>query len=76
MQEYTSNANCKHCGKELIFEVQLMPALVQFIEIEFGTVLLYTCSDNCYSSNYVLEYVIVQNDVDDQKLRDYENKRL
>ncbi|CAD5122408.1 DgyrCDS10836 [Dimorphilus gyrociliatus] len=76
MQEHKANEKCTNCGGDTLYEVQLMPALVQYVEIEFGTVLIYTCSNNCYKSDYIFEYAFVQNDVDDEKLRDYENKRL
>lgn len=63
---------CKHCGGEMIFEVQILPTLIstlilqprseQNFQIEFGNVLVYTCIRSCWSTTdlYREEHVIVQ----------------
>lgn len=84
IMEPPSNVNqvvppCAHCGSPRVFEFQLMPALVSLLRctqlsselaVEFGTVLIYTCRDSCWtsgSSNPVEEFPFVQTDPD-QKL--------
>ncbi|KAH0566700.1 programmed cell death protein 2-like [Cotesia glomerata] len=63
---------CKNCGAERIFELQILSTIIPKLklvpcrdrdyEIEFGTVLIFTCSASCWSANdtYKEEYVIVQ----------------
>ncbi|XP_013872272.1 programmed cell death protein 2-like [Austrofundulus limnaeus] len=70
---------CVSCGGPRTFELQLMPALVSLLqtkegssetELEFGTVLVYTCTNSCWSSgsdSAVEEFCFVQADPD-QKL--------
>ncbi|MCJ8735815.1 hypothetical protein PDJAM_G00251930 [Pangasius djambal] len=82
--EPPSNVNqmvppCAHCGSPRVFEFQLMPALVSLLRgahlsselaVEFGTVLIYTCRDSCWTSGLgspVEEFHFVQTDPD-QKL--------
>ncbi|XP_029952415.1 programmed cell death protein 2-like [Salarias fasciatus] len=72
---------CGSCGAARTFELQLMPALVSLLrradrggggELEFGTVLVYTCSGSCWApgSNSALEEVcFVQADPDQQLFR-------
>ncbi|KAB5565567.1 hypothetical protein PHYPO_G00243060 [Pangasianodon hypophthalmus] len=84
IMEPPSNVNqmvpaCAHCGSPRVFEFQLMPALVSLLHsahlsselaVEFGTVLIYTCRDSCWtsgSSSPVEEFHFVQTDPD-QKL--------
>uniref|UniRef100_A0A1A8KAA4 Programmed cell death 2-like n=1 Tax=Nothobranchius kuhntae TaxID=321403 RepID=A0A1A8KAA4_NOTKU len=69
---------CSSCGGSRIFELQLMPALVHYLqrkdrsseaELEFGTVLVYTCSTSCWTSgseSAVEEFCFVQTDPDQQ----------
>lgn len=67
-------STCRYCQSPLIFEFQLMPALVNFLKIdnqtalEFGTVIVYTCSKNCWQDSsdelYRLENVFLQTDPD------------
>ncbi|CAG5125104.1 unnamed protein product [Candidula unifasciata] len=50
---------CPHCGQRRIFEFQLLPPLIPFLrtvdgtpcEVEFGTVLVYTCEQNCWPAD-------------------------
>ncbi|XP_012252253.2 programmed cell death protein 2-like [Athalia rosae] len=63
---------CKHCGEQMTFELQILPTIIpklklntqqeQDFQIEFGTVLIHTCSRSCWSSTdtYREEPVIVQ----------------
>ncbi|XP_008549222.1 programmed cell death protein 2-like [Microplitis demolitor] len=63
---------CKYCGAERIFELQILSTIIPKLklvpcrerdfEIDFGTVLIFTCSASCWSANdtYKEEYVIVQ----------------
>lgn len=69
---------CGSCGGSRTFELQLMPALVSLlqgerggagVELEFGTVLVYTCADSCWTSrsdSAVEEFCFVQTDPDQQ----------
>lgn len=70
---------CAQCGSPRVFEFQLMPALVSLLHstdlsselvLEFGTVLIYTCRESCWTSRSntpVEEFLFVQADPD-QKL--------
>lgn len=69
---------CSSCGGSRTFELQLMPALVSQlqkmdcsmkVELEFGTVLVYTCTKSCWKSrsdSAVKEFCFVQTDPDQQ----------
>lgn len=69
---------CSSCGGSRAFELQLMPALVSLLrrrdgdadaELEFGTVLVYTCVNSCWtagSRSAVEEFCLVQTDPDQQ----------
>ncbi|XP_059190894.1 programmed cell death protein 2-like [Centropristis striata] len=69
---------CGSCGGSRTFELQLMPALVSLLqredrsaeaELEFGTVLVYTCTNSCWtegSGSAVEEFCFVQTDPDQQ----------
>lgn len=76
---------CGSCGGARTFELQLMPALVSQLrrseepqdgggsraeaELEFGTVLVYTCAGSCWtagSGSPVEEFCLVQGDPDQQ----------
>ncbi|XP_037622323.1 programmed cell death protein 2-like isoform X2 [Sebastes umbrosus] len=70
---------CGSCGGSRTFELQLMPALVSLLrrtddssaeaELEFGTVLVYTCTNSCWtagSGSAVEEFCFVQSDPDQQ----------
>ncbi|KAM6927000.1 programmed cell death protein 2-like isoform 2-T2 [Lycodopsis pacificus] len=72
---------CGSCGGTRTFELQLMPALVSLLrrtdgggggeaELEFGTVLVYTCRNSCWTSgSAVEEFCSVQTDPDQQLFR-------
>ncbi|ESP03421.1 hypothetical protein LOTGIDRAFT_87533, partial [Lottia gigantea] len=63
---------CPNCRSQCVFELQLMPPLVNYLHnshgdsSEFGTVIIFTCKDSCWSSNQRLmeETSIVQSDPD------------
>ena len=74
---------CRSCGAPNTFELQLMPLLVYLLQraagrtsvcrmahvhsIEFGTVLVYTCSKSCWNEakgGFRTESVFVQTDPD------------
>uniref|UniRef100_UPI0037E84DEA programmed cell death protein 2-like n=1 Tax=Semicossyphus pulcher TaxID=241346 RepID=UPI0037E84DEA len=68
---------CATCGGSRTFELQLMPALVSLLqrdggaeaELEFGTALVYTCTNSCWaagSGSAVEEFCFVQADPDQQ----------
>lgn len=74
---------CGSCGGPRTFELQLMPALVSLLqrtggsggeeaELEFGTVLVYTCAKSCWtagSPSAVEEFCFIQTDPDQQLFR-------
>ena len=63
---------CGHCGGPAVFELQLLPTLVSRLRVagqagrsavlEFGTVMVYTCRDSCWTEGDSLrtETVLVQ----------------
>ncbi|XP_034033017.1 programmed cell death protein 2-like [Thalassophryne amazonica] len=67
---------CGSCGGSRMFELQLMPALVNLLQrreggapaqLEFGTVLVYTCTKSCWTvgaCSAVEEFCFVQMDPD------------
>ena len=70
-------AACGSCGGARTFELQLMPALVSLlqrtdgaeVELEFGTVLVFTCVNSCWTAGSgaaVEEFCLVQADPDQQ----------
>jgi len=56
-----TNKKCKHCGGNLIFEMQIMPQLFNYIEkfisVDWGTILVYTCEKSCESKDKFCEEV-------------------
>lgn len=62
---------CRHCNASLVFEMQLMPHLSQRLtlpdlddsQVEFGTVIVYTCSASCWNGSPREEYLIVQSEL-------------
>lgn len=70
-------SKCDLCGSERCFEMQLMPALITHLkalsdkscaDIDFGTVLIYSCGDNCEtntkSHSFAIEQTVVFSDPD------------
>ena len=63
---------CEYCGAKRVFEFQLMPALIPYLQlnmkdseyIEFGTVLIYSCSKSCWDENPQSELCIYFADPD------------
>lgn len=63
---------CRHCGDEMTFELQVLPTIIPKLilnprsernfQIEFGTILVYTCVRSCWSAtdSYREEHVVVQ----------------
>jgi len=56
---------CTRCGAPRVFELQLMPTVIWLFklgpgELEFGTVVLYSCSRSCGGVGYFEELLIVQ----------------
>lgn len=70
---------CGTCGASRTFELQLMPALVSLLQtrdggsqVEFGTVLVYTCTNSCWgvgSTSALEEECLVQCDPDHDLFR-------
>lgn len=73
---------CGACGGSRTFELQLMPALVSLLQsadggggggqVEFGTVLVYTCTKSCWgagSTSALEEECLVQQDPDQHLFR-------
>ncbi|XP_055325136.1 programmed cell death protein 2-like [Sitodiplosis mosellana] len=64
---------CQYCGTELLCEIQILPTLIsklQFVTgepspIEFGNVLVFTCTKSCWDTpdKMRLEHVIVQKEI-------------
>ncbi|KAK2584828.1 hypothetical protein KPH14_007140 [Odynerus spinipes] len=63
---------CRHCGSEMTFELQVLPTLIpklilqprneENFQIEFGTVLIFTCLKSCWSltDSCREEHVVIQ----------------
>ncbi|RUS68667.1 hypothetical protein EGW08_023571 [Elysia chlorotica] len=80
VDELEDIARCPACGGERVFELQLLPALLPWlqvdgtehnVEIDFGTVLVFTCKNNCWqdevaphSSQLMEEVIVLQGDPD------------
>ncbi|XP_062615749.1 programmed cell death protein 2-like [Saccostrea cucullata] len=68
------NQSCRSCNGPVVFELQLMPALINFLQFpetsgpatEFGTVIVFTCKNSCWDgqSKTRQEFVLVQPDPD------------
>lgn len=64
---------CQYCGSDLLCELQILPTLIsklQFVNsdpspIEFGNVLVFTCTNNCWDTpdKMRLEHIIVQKEI-------------
>lgn len=65
--------NCEYCGNKRSFEFQITPQILSHLgsnidstakeSVDFGTIFIYTCNNNCSSSNdnYMLEFAWIQN---------------
>lgn len=63
---------CENCGSKRMFELQIMPAFIQSLQVkgeslhlDIGTVIIYTCAESCWAGKTCLEYPIVQHDPDE-----------
>lgn len=62
--------SCRHCQGELVYEMQILPTLIQRLQLvgggvghlEFGTVFILACRRSCWTTgdNMKQEYIIVQ----------------
>lgn len=65
----TDVPNCEACGSKRSFEFQIMPHLLQKIlpnrsledHLDWGTVLVFSCTNSCQTESYLNEFVFVQN---------------
>lgn len=59
--------NCENCGNKRIFEFQIMPQLLNYLEhdnIDWGILAIYTCSISCDTqSKYLQEFIFKQDTV-------------
>jgi hypothetical protein len=63
---------CQFCDSERVPEVQILPTSIYFLEcgknchlkendgLDFGTAVLYVCSQHCQKGKYVEEFILVQ----------------
>lgn len=74
-----SPTNCRSCGSRRRFELQLTPGLItaltpsktrkERVELDFGTVLVFTCERDCGSRCVLVEEVVVLLDADEDVLK-------
>lgn len=65
LQEYPRK--CQYCNCDMVFEMQLLPTLISKLHfpdeeetrVEFGTVLIFTCQQSCWSDDKFREEVVV-----------------
>lgn len=67
--------SCQKCKGPLIFEFQLMPALIKMLKlpnyenmpVEFGTVIVMTCQQSCWEdeASFCQEFTYLQSDPDE-----------
>ncbi|KAH9577637.1 Programmed cell death protein 2 [Trypanosoma melophagium] len=64
--------NCPQCGSVRRYELQLTSPIIYYLvkakdekkhPLHFGNVLVFTCSGNCNSNSYVLEYCVVEEEI-------------
>jgi len=74
LYEESEPSKCTNCQGKLLFELQILPSLITYLNLicgddhlgsghlEFGTALIYTCENNCWNEGdtYKFEHVIVQ----------------
>ena len=70
--ELANIPSCENCGAQRIYELQLMPMLLQSLKsqdtsspLDVGTVIVFSCSKNCWDGRALLECPIVQHDPDE-----------
>jgi len=71
--DQVSVSACSLCGGQRLFELQLLPPLIPSLKltdgtpspVEFGTVLIFTCANNCLSGDLMEELVLIQADPDE-----------
>ena len=74
-------SQCGNCNDERCFEVQLMPALINFLKsqneilIDFGTIIIYSCSNNCSLKPVCFEEVLILPDPDEDALLSLSNNK-
>ena len=68
----TRVAPCERCGAPRSFEFQIMPQFLYFLNVEknlrdlnFGTILVFTCDNSCDSPDFATELAIIQPPLDD-----------
>ncbi|KAF8296265.1 putative Programmed cell death protein 2, C-terminal putative domain containing protein [Trypanosoma cruzi] len=63
---------CPYCGKKRRYELQLTSPIIYFLtrlneekkhSLHFGNVLVFTCSGNCNTEAYALEYCFVEGEI-------------
>ncbi|KAF6032356.1 PDCD2L [Bugula neritina] len=71
----SSISACQNCGSQRVFEVQLMPSLMQSLtmnnqatHLDVGTLIIYSCSKSCWDGKTLVEHPIVQHDPDEALL--------
>eukprot|EP00002_Diphylleia_rotans_P038295 TRINITY_DN8690_c0_g1_i1.p1 TRINITY_DN8690_c0_g1~~TRINITY_DN8690_c0_g1_i1.p1 ORF type:complete len:397 (-),score=67.78 TRINITY_DN8690_c0_g1_i1:63-1253(-) len=60
---------CESCGGQRVFEFQILPQLLYFLQkkedpeklIDFGTLVIYSCSKSCQTKPYQHEFIWRQN---------------
>lgn len=77
--------DCPNCGCKRTFELQLMPGLISQLKcssqsneplnIDFGTVLIYCCSNNCDNQQFNEEKCIFLEDLDSNVIDDFVSSR-
>ncbi|XP_023344827.1 uncharacterized protein LOC111714047 isoform X3 [Eurytemora carolleeae] len=67
---YIKSLRCEYCGLGLVYELQLLPTLVSTLQsrsldgtlVEFGTVLVFSCSGSCWKDgdSFRREIILLQ----------------
>ncbi|XP_074600366.1 programmed cell death protein 2-like [Brevipalpus obovatus] len=77
---------CEHCGSIRNFECQLMPGLIPGLKpfsssdktsnlLDFETVLIYSCSNNCIDSQVNLEQYFILKEPEDDMLEEFLSRK-
>lgn len=62
--------DCERCGSRRVFEFQVMPQLLSFLErdeLDWGTLACYTCEASCNTEGYAEEWIFRQDVIDTTK---------